>query len=179
DTRSRSIRRHFAPGGCRVRLSAVNFRVRIAYHFATRDPPEEQAAWFAATIADAGGRSAPAPRADPGSTMVWTVLTRTRCPRRYRAARASSACSPRWHRAGRPAAPPPARPGMGAGPRGPGPAGPAPGGGRPRGRPRPGRPRPPATRAAPAPPLMRRGLDPDVTPRADPPGLFSGHRVPN
>src|SRR5262245_8737541 len=36
-------------------MRAAGFRVRIAYHFATGDPPEEQAAWFAATIADAGG----------------------------------------------------------------------------------------------------------------------------
>ena len=36
-------------------IRAVGFRVRIAYHFATGDPPEEQAAWFATAITDAGG----------------------------------------------------------------------------------------------------------------------------
>jgi lysozyme len=36
-------------------IRALGFRVRIAYHFATGDPPEDQAAWFATTITDAGG----------------------------------------------------------------------------------------------------------------------------
>jgi hypothetical protein len=46
--------RSFAANGAGMR--AVGFRMRIAYHFATGDPPEEQGEWSAPTSAARDGR---------------------------------------------------------------------------------------------------------------------------